>query len=308
MQSPTTDVSEVSTTPQPTTPPPCLTERFVQERKYLKSVAEKTLAWYGHSFHAFRGAMESKAMIGARITELRQRGVSATSVNTYLRTVNAYFRWMHTEGHASELIHIPRLKEEQKVLATLTPEQVQRLIQFKPREKYEHRIHTLAMLLLDSGMRIDEALSLRRHDVDLDNLLVKLHGKGQRERIVPISAECRKVLWKYQNRPGAPSARQDSLVFSTRTGTKLLQRNLLREFHALGDRLKITGVRFSFHTMRHTFAVNYIRNGGDVFRLQRILGHSSLEMTRRYVNLQTSDLQAVHDRLSPLAHVERGSR
>ena len=55
-----------------------------------------------------------------------------------------------------------------------------------------------------------------------------------------------------------------------------------------------------FHTMRHSFAVNYIRAGGDVFRLQRILGHTTLEMTRRYVNLQTEDLQAVHDKLSLL--------
>jgi integrase/recombinase XerD len=243
--------------------------------------------------------MTDNAGIGARITEIRQRGVSATSVNSWPRVVNACFRWSHTEGHAAELIRIPRLKEEQRVLDTLRPEHIQHLVQFKPKARWQHRIHTVALLLLDTGMRIDEALSLGRADLDLDNLLVKLHGKGQRERIVPISVECRKVLWKYLNRPGS-QVRQESLVFTTRTGTKLTQRNLLREFHALGAKLQITGVRFSFHTMRHTMAVNYIRNGGDVFRLQRILGHSSLEMTRRYVNLQTSDLSAVHERSSVL--------
>jgi integrase/recombinase XerD len=60
-------------------------------------------------------------------------------------------------------------------------------------------------------------------------------------------------------------------------------------------------VRCSFHTLRHTFGKNYIRNGGDVFRLQKILGHRTLDMTRRYVELDVSDLQAVHQRLSPLS-------
>ncbi len=97
-------------------------------------------------------------------------------------------------------------------------------------------------------------------------------------------------------------SREFTLVFATRTGTKPTQRNLLRDFKLFGTRLGATeGVRFSFHTLRHTFAVNYIRNGGDVFRLQRILGHATLDMTRRYVNLQTGDLQAVHDRLSLLS-------
>jgi integrase/recombinase XerD len=296
------EVGRTEIGPTGTPAPPDLIELFVQERRYLKSVTAKTVAWYRDSFRAFHGAMTDKAAITSRIAEIRTRGVAATSVNTWLRTLNAYFRWMHIEGHATVLIHIPRLKEGQRVLATLRPEHIQRLVQFRPKARWEHRIHTVALLLLDSGMRIDEALSLRRDDVDFDNLLVKLHGKGQRERIVPISAECRKVLWKYLHRPGASSATSGTaMVFSTRTGTKLIQRNLLKEFYALGAKLGITGVRFSFHTMRHTFAVGYIRAGGDVFRLQRILGHASLEMTRRYVSLQVADLSAVHEKYSVLA-------
>jgi integrase/recombinase XerD len=292
-------VGEQPTAPVAPVTPADHTERFIQERRYLKSVTPKTESWYRQAFHAFDGALTNKASIGGRNTELRKRGVSATSVNTWLRVLNAYSRWSHTEGLVTELIHVPRLEEEQKVLATLRPEQIQKLVRFKPEERGQYRIHTLAILLIDSGMRIDEALSLRREDVDLDNLLLKIHGKGQRERIVPISTECRKVLWKFI---GKTSGAQSALVFCTRDGRKLLQRNTLREFHALGAKLQIAGVRFSFHTMRHTFAVNYIRNGGDVFRLQRILGHASLEMTRRYVNLQTSDLSAVHERLSVLGN------
>jgi integrase/recombinase XerD len=210
-----------------------------------------------------------------------------------LRCINAFHRWATMEGHlAGERVHIPRLKQEQKVVATLSSEHVQRIVKFKRRTSSERRLHTIAVLLLDTGLRIDEALSLTLDDVDLDNMLLRVLGKGGKHRMVPISAEMRRVLWRWMQ------GRTASLVFATRSGTKLLQRNLLRDFKVFGKRLKITGVRFSFHTLRHTFAVNYIRNGGDVFRLQRVLGHSTLDMTRRYVNLQIQDLQAVHDRLS----------
>jgi hypothetical protein len=99
--------------------------------------------WYRQAFRAFHGAMTDKASIGVRITELRKRGVTATSVNTWLLVVNAYYRWAHTGGLAPERIHFPRLKEEVKVLATLRPEHIQRLVQFKPKGRYQHRIHTV---------------------------------------------------------------------------------------------------------------------------------------------------------------------
>jgi integrase/recombinase XerD len=275
-----------------------LIEQFIRERMYLKNVAPKTLLWYRQSFHAFEGAMDGKAAIGERIVQLRNAGVLPVSVNTYLRTLNAFFRWAHTEGHLAELLRVAKLKEEQKVLATLTPEHIQRIIGFRPRGINQQRIYTLSCVLLDTGLRIDEALSLARSDVDLDNMLLRVRGKGAKQRLVPMSIEMRKLLWRWlRNEPGPT----DSLVFASRGGSKLGQRNVLRYFKQFGARLHITGVRFSFHTLRHTFAVNYIRNGGDVFRLQRILGHSTLEMTRRYVNLQTSDLQAVHSKLSLLS-------
>ena len=280
-----------------------LIEQFIRERMYFKNVSPATVVWYRQSFRAFAGAMDTKAAVGDRIAKLRQAGVSATSVNTYLRAVNALLRWAHTEGHLVELIRIPRLKEEQKVLATLTPEHVQRIIQFRPKVMYQHRTHTLTCLLLDTGLRINEALSLTREDVDLDNMLLRVRGKGAKHRLVPISMEMRKLAWKWLRREDGPP---EAFVFQARMGSKLTQRNLLRSFKIFGNRLHISGVRFSFHTMRHTFALNYIRNGGDVFRLQRILGHSTLEMTRRYVNLQTADLQAVHSKLSLLSRVARG--
>jgi len=90
-----------------------LHQQFITERRYLKNVTEKTQAWYANAFKAFSGATDSRADIIGRITELRDRGVSATSVSTYLRCINAYLRWLHQE-HGRDLIKIPKLKEEKR--------------------------------------------------------------------------------------------------------------------------------------------------------------------------------------------------
>jgi site-specific recombinase XerD len=271
------------------------TTQFITERSYLKGVSQATIQWYNSSFKAFEGALDSKQAIIERIGTLRKTN-SAISVNTYLRCINAYFRWRHEE-HGADPIHIPRLKEEQNVLATLTPDHVKRLIQFSPKGRNLKRAHTLTLLLLDTGLRSAEALGLTWDRVDLDNLVLKVLGKGGKHRVVPISLECRKVLYRWRQQQ-----HDSDLVFPTRSGIVSSQRNVGRDVRLLGQRVGITGVRFSPHTFRHTFAVSYLRAGGNVLYLQRILGHSSLDMTNRYTrSLGIDDLSAVHSKLSLLS-------
>jgi hypothetical protein len=109
----------------------------------------------------------------------------------------------------------------------------------------------------------------KRSDVDLENLVIRVElGKGRKARLVPISLELRKRLWRYLSKlPEEGSV----YVFATKRGTKVTLRNFGYDLKLLGDKLHITGVRFSPHTLRHTFAVNYLRAGGNVFYLQRIL-------------------------------------
>ena len=270
------------------------TDDFIRERTYLTGVSASTLQWYKSSFKAFAGAMGSKEQIIRRIAELKTAN-SNISVNTYLRAVNAYFRWLHTE-RGETLLHIPRLKEEQKILTTFTPEQVVRIVNAKPVRRNETRARVAALTALDTGMRIQELLNLRRPDADFDNLLFRVHGKGNKHRLVPMSIELRKLLWRYL------SQHQFDRVFCTHNGTSPSQRNLSRDFKLLCARLGITGVRVSFHTLRHSFAVEYLKAGGNVLYLQRILGHTTLEMTNRYVrSLGIDDLKAVHSGLSLLS-------
>ncbi len=278
-------------------------QTYVDDRKYLKNVSPKTLAWYSDAWKSFGPHLEPVLATGGRlkdglreaITELLSRGVLPVSVNSYLTCVRAYLNWLHAEEWLKDKPKVQLLKYEHKVIATFSPEQVQRLTGFKPRGRNQIRTHVGACVMLDSGLRLSEVLELRTTDVDFDNLLVKVKGKGNKQRLVPMSIELRRILYRH-------SVKQNgSLLFGTRTGTRTTNRNFLRDFKQLCDRLKITGVRASPHTLRHTFAVGYLRAGGNLFYLSKILGHTSVKTTERYLqNVQVEDLQAVHDRLTLL--------
>ena len=230
-----------------------LADQFITERRYLKNVSGKTVAWYQHSFKAFNGALDTRSAIIARIAELRQRGVTAGSVNTYLRCINAYFRWLHLE-HNHDLLRLPKPKEEQKVLATFSPQHVAALTHHRPKGTNAVRAWMISMVMLDSGLRVSEALGTRRQDLDFENLVIRVRGKGGKERLLPMSIELRRHLWRYVRE-------RDGFVFATRTGTAVTVRNFQRDLAALCATLGITGVRCS----PHTFAAGYLRNGGNLY-------------------------------------------
>ncbi len=272
-------------------------EQFIQERRYLAGVSEKTVVWYKTSFRAFTGALDSKQTIIGRIAELKAKGTSHITINSYLRCVNAYFRWLHIE-HGKELVKIPKLKEEQKILETLNQSHLVALIHFRPGASANiRRAHMIALTILDTGLRASEVLGLTVENCDMENLVLKILGKGGKQRLVPFSSELRKSVYRFVTKlkPGR-------FVFGTKNDTQVSVHNLDRDFRILGKKLNITGVRFSPHTCRHSFAVGYLRNGGNLEFLRRILGHSSLVTTQKYLrSLGVEDLSAVHNRLSLLA-------
>jgi integrase/recombinase XerD len=134
----------------------------------------------------------------------------------------------------------------------------------------------------------------------MENLLLTVYGKGNKERKIPFSFELRKVLFRYgqfKNRHGVDY----ELMFPSRRGTLWSQRNSLRGLYLLQRCLGLP--KFGWHRLRHTFGTEYLRAGGEVVRLSKILGHTSITTTMKYEHLPTEDLQAPHSRLSPLTRL-----
>ena len=155
--------------------------------------------------------------------------------------------------------------------------------------------------MLDTGLRLSEVAGLRRCDLRPDGT-VKVLGKGARERIVPVGHVARQALVRHL-RQELPAG-SDAPIFRSRRGGALGWRGIQQVFKRLKARAGIPG-RCSPHLLRHTFAHSYLVNGGDVFSLQRMLGHTTLDMVKRYVALAEGDLVARHRAASPADRLMR---
>jgi integrase/recombinase XerD len=277
-------------------------QQFIRERQYLANVTPSTVEWYKNSLKWLPSESPSQEDLKSAVIRMREKGLKPSGVNCAARAINAYLHWSNAGsekkcGPGCPHPRVPKVKEPELVLPTFSAAQIKSLVRWKPSRKAQRRLHLLILILLDTGCRITEALTLRVRDVDLDNMLVTLDGKGRKQRIVPFSFELRKALFRHI---AEFNRKPESLLLASRNETQLGRRVMLRDVKLACKCLGFTPPARTLHAFRHSFALNYLRRGGSVFHLQKVLGHSTLEMTRRYSNLLTEDLQKVHERVSLL--------
>jgi len=160
------------------------------------------------------------------------------------------------------------------------------------------RDKAIIFLLLDTGMRVSELVGLTARQIDLKNRSVYVFGKGDKERALTVSPETAKVVWRYMRERS--EARVTDPLFAAVDGSALTRQAVLNMLRDLGER---AGVRDCHpHRFRHTYAVTFLRNGGNPYALQVSLGHTTMEMTRRYLSLAQADLKAVHEEASPVSN------
>ncbi len=154
------------------------------------------------------------------------------------------------------------------------------------------RDRAIILVLLDTGIRASELCGIQIKDIKHNGLYV--HGKGSKDRVVPLSEPARAVLMDYLNGRNAP----EDFVFQTIHGDKLTPDSLRQMIQRVSERAGVSDAHP--HRFRHTFAITFLRNGSDPFTLQKILGHETLDMVRRYLAIAQSDVDAVHRRASPV--------
>jgi site-specific recombinase XerD len=276
------------------------------------NLTDGTLAWYAHilrdltGFLATKGILELSAIEPMHLRDflayLRQRGQSSQTVSRTFGAVRCVFRFLHREGilsrNSMELVDRPR--KERHLIRPLSVEQAMQLIEQPDTTTFEGlRDRAMIMLMMDSGLRVSEVISLEGNRIDWMSCTLTVMGKGRKERSVPFSAKTCQALLEYSRLRAQKGVRVPQF-FTGRTSQALERTKVRRIILHYGNRAKIEGVRISPHTLRHTFAVFYVRNGGDSFSLQEILGHSTLEMTKNYVHLARRDISDQHKKFSPM--------
>jgi len=186
----------------------------LKERKYYLNVSQRTIEWHQQSLRWLGVEEPTEQQLKDCVIRTREAGLKASSVNCHVCSINAYLAWLGSE------LRVPKLKEEEWLPETCTPDDITKFVAWKPKSRSGKRTRLLVLTLADTGLRLGEALNLRWPDVDLDNCLLTVLREGRKERKVPFSIELRKVLYK---------GRGAGLVFGTSTGTKLTRRNTHRD-------------------------------------------------------------------------------
>jgi integrase/recombinase XerD len=273
---------------------------FILSRQ-AKMCTPRTIKWYSYSLDKIKewfiekGVKHPKQInnkvIRAILRDLVESGYSNSYVHMYARVLRTFTKFLYKEEYISEEINfdMPKLKQmRQRVYSKKEIKQILAACKTK-------RNKAFIMFMVDSGVRLAEVLALNWEDVNIKNGIVRINnGKGGKFRTVVVSVETRRALIKYR---AEIDADESKAVFQTIHGTRFTESGLRSWMNRLSQK---AGVHITPHALRRSFATLSVKAGMDLFRLQALMGHSSLEMTKQYVRTLDEDLLEAHQKHSPI--------
>ena len=282
-------------------------ELFIRKCQ-IKNLTENTIKSYKQKFSyfiSFTGASSVSAitpeLIDSYILFMKSKGSEVTTINSNLRAIRAVLNFLMEKGELKRF-PINLLKTEKKIKETYTEAELKLLLKKPNLSKVsfnEYKIWVLENYLLGTGNRISTALELKIKDIDFQSGVITLRRtKNRKQQIIPLSSTLSVILEEYLKiRKGT----KDDYVFCNSYGGQANTRTIQQ---MVADYNIKRGVnKTSCHLFRHTFAKMYILNGGDAFRLQRLLGHSDITITKEYVNMFSDDLSRDYSEFNPLDNI-----
>lgn len=232
--------------------------------------------------------------------------LSPVTVKIHYMALHSFFTFLYREGMTTKNImgSIERPKVPKNEIKAFSKDEINKLLSaFDKNDFIGYRNYVITCTLFATGIRRSELLSIKKTDIRFDSCLIKIMGKGEKFRNVPITESLRALFLKYirvrQQYIKTSKLYESQFFFISRQGNKLKANSLTNLYENIGKQENMQDVRVSPHTFRHTFAKFFLLNGGDVFTLQKILGHSDLSVTKKYVTLNDNEIKAQNDKFNP---------
>ena len=269
-----------------------------------------TLTNYRHHFHSISRHLDTsqsmdtltKSKLEAMVVSMRQSGLAHNSISSYCRVLRTFLGWCEREGMT--VPPMPHIKDKETVKESYTDEELEAILK-RPNKNCsfcEYRNWVVVNFLMNCGCRASTVRNIQNRDVDLDTRqIIFRHNKNGKIQTVPLCSVMVSILREYM---AVRKGKSDDYLFCDQYGG-MLSMNALRL--AVARHNQSRGVsKTSTHLYRHTFARKYLVDcGGDAFMLQKLLGHSTLKMTKRYCAIYDADIAKNFDRFSPLAQMNQ---
>ena len=277
-------------------------QKGLRKRRW-KAIPPNGKPWHGRHLDTGMDIVTlQKADLDDMIVSMRDAGLSPNSINSYTRVLKSFFSWCNEQGMTR--LNIPLYKAEETVKETYSDAELTALLKKPDIRKTtfaEYRDWVIVNFLLNCGSRAATVRAIQIRDVDLDGGVVFYrHTKNRKAQVIPLCSPMIAILREYgRYRGGEPT----DYLFCTETGTQLTENGLRQSIARYNMRRGVQ--KTSIHLFRHTFARKYLIDcGGDAFTLQKLLGHSTLAMTKHYCAIYDADLTKNYDNFSPLAQMK----
>ena len=284
--------------------------------------SERTIEWYEQKLKVFADWMQEEEEIESlsEVTVLNLRSfvlhiqsiqvgrttinkngdnsqISPLTVKGYVQVIKGFFTWCYQEEliekNPAARLKLPSIPNY--IIPTFDAEHIKIMLDAcDTSSTLGYRDYTIILVLLETGIRISELCNLRLQDIH--EQYIRVVGKGDKEREVGLSPAVSKCMWKYVNKYRNSN---ENRVFINRYGVPLTPTGVDQLLDDIKERTGITGVRVSAHTFRHTFARMYLEQGGDVYKLSLLMGHSDIEVTQEYLkDFKKREARQDHEKFS----------
>lgn len=246
-------------------------------------------------------------------TPIKPRKMTSKTLRNAWGTLSVFWRWISKEFGVQNPFKVSPVRAFTKPVNPLTMEEIEAIL--GACEKTERRVRNgsaylskrptalrdkaIILTLLDTGTRVSELVGINIGDIEFEVGRILVSGKGQKQRYIYLGKLCRQILWRYITaRYPRTTPPPDEPLFLHKDGIhRMTRQGILLLVRSLGEKASVQNVHP--HRFRHTYAIQFLRNGGNIFELQHILGHEDLAMVRNYVQLAQLDIENAARRASP---------